>query len=126
VTTATIPIEHFTMWLAHGERGLSSEAIVAHLTGVPVGRQQGRYPDHPYDPDDFRRCELLLRSYPLARLTFPSMRSASPTWAALVDVWDELIALADEEAPGWIDGKGSAPKMYARMREIRDRAAVAS
>lgn len=124
VTTETIPLEHFTAWLASGERGVSSEAIVAKLTGARVGRYGDRLAV-PYDPSDFRRCERLLRDHPLGRLYFAEMRTVSPTWAALVDAWPELLALAESEVPGIFDGArpdGSAPKTYARMQEIRDAA----
>ena len=116
-----LKLEHFTHWLASGERGLSSEAIVSHLTGQQVGRRWGGG-DHPYDPDDFRRCEMLLRAYPLARLAFPAMTSRSEVWARLVDAWDELVALGEEEVPGIFSGpaRGRAPRMYARMRQIRE------
>lgn len=118
--TGLIPLEYFVHWLASGERGISSEAIVSHLTGEEVGRWSG--PDHPRDPSDFRRCEVLLRNYPLARRAFPAMKSRSAVWARLVDAWDELVALGEEEVPGIFDGPahGRAPRMYARMRELRE------
>lgn len=118
-----IELSHFTNWLASGERGISSEAIVSQLTGQPVGRRWGGG-DHPYDPDDFRRCEMLLRAYPLARLVFPElMRKRSVIWAALVDHWDEIVELMESEAPGVFSrsprwGAG-APKAYALMKELR-------
>lgn len=117
-----IQLAHFTSWLASGERGISSEAIVNQLTGKPVGRPWGGR-DHPCDPDDFRRCERLLRDYPLARLTFPeAMRKRSDVWAALVDHWDELVELIESEAPGVFDGTPSrgarAPKAYALMKQL--------
>lgn len=116
-----LPLSLFTRWLASGERGVSSEAIVSHLTGEPVGRYRIG-DDYPFDPSDFRRCEVLLRHVPLARLTFPAMASRSPIWAALVAEWDELVALMESESPGVFgtsDPRGSAPKTYARMKEIR-------
>lgn len=123
MTTAMLELSHFSSWLASGERGISSEAIVSQLTGSRVGRG---YPgsDHPYDPGDFRRCELLLRDYPLARLIFPSaMPSRSEVWARMVEHWDELVELIESEAPGAFDRVptlGSrAPKAYALMKQLR-------
>jgi hypothetical protein len=108
----------FTEWLASGERGISSEAIVSHLTGARVGRNYG-FGDHPYDPGDFRRCEKLLRQVPFARVALPQMATRSPEWAALVDHWEELVALMEEEAPGVFDNcHGSAPRTYARMQAL--------
>lgn len=116
-----LPLGAFTQWLASGQRGLSSEAIVRHLTGQPVGRfASTRHPDYPHDPDDFRRCQLLLRKVPLAGLVFGQMRTASPVWARLVDAWDEIAALIQEEAPDYLDGRGSAPRAYRLMRRVID------
>jgi len=117
-TKGVLPIAMFTMWLATGERGLSSETIVAHVTGVPVVR----WPSEPLDPADFWRCERLIRAVPLVRLALSSMRPVSPVWARLVDAWDELVELGESEAPGMFDTAepfGRAPLMYARMRDLR-------
>lgn len=116
-STFKLPIQAFAMWLATGERGISSETIASHLTGVPIAK----YRDHPYDPSDFRRCERLLRAVPLARATFSSMAEVSPTWARFVERWDELVALAEEEVPGVFEGAdGAAPRTYALMKQIRE------
>lgn len=117
-----LSLDHFGGWIAHGERGLSSEAIVRRLTGVHLSGRYWSGTDHPADPSDFRRCEMLLRQVPLARLTFPLMRDVSPVWARFVDAWDDLVALAEEECPGIFDGEPrgrSAPRLYERMQEIR-------
>ena len=118
-----LPIEVFVFWLASGERGISSNAMVSQITGRPVGRRFAGG-DHPYDPSDFRRCEQMLRQVPLARLYLSAMRERSPKWAALADAWDELVALLESEVPGIFAGgqRGKAPKTYARMRELLDSA----
>lgn len=104
-------------WFANGERGISSDTIVMHLTG----RIHPRYPDHPYDPSDVRRCELLLRRVPLLRLVFGEMATLSPVWAAFVARWDDIVALMEEEVPGCLDRRvdGAAPKAYALIQECR-------
>jgi hypothetical protein len=113
--TGLLPIGVFTSWLATGERGLSSETIVTHLTEVPVTKHQAE----PRDPSDFRRCERLLRQVPLARLVFPQMKTASPVWARLVAEWDALVALLEEECPGAFEGaNGSAPRTFHRIKEL--------
>ncbi len=117
--TAPLTLNVFTGWLATGERGISSETIVGHLTGTPMLPVR---PREPLDPDDLRRCELLLRQVPLARMAFTHMRTASPAWAALVDEWAQLVTLLEEEVPGCLDTRhphGEAPRCYARMRELR-------
>lgn len=116
--TTPLPLTVFTNWLAFGERGLSSEAIVSHLTGQRLG---GRFHDrcvhYPHDPDDFRRCQLLLEAVPLAGLLFPAMQTASPEWARLVAAWDEIHELIEREAPGYLHKReGSAPLAYRLMR----------
>lgn len=116
--SALLPLTSFTTWLARGERGISSEAIVSHLTGETVGRNYG-FSDHPYDAGDFRRCERLLRDHPLARMAFPAMATRSREWATLVEHWDELVALMEEEVPGVFEHpRGSAPRTSRRMSEL--------
>lgn len=121
VPTPAVGIEYFASWLASGERGISSEAIVSQLTRQQVGSSY-RGDDHPYDPSDFRRCELLLRQCPLARLVFPAeMPKRSRPWAALVAVWDELVTLIESEVPDAFSSRyptGGAPLAYARMKAV--------
>jgi hypothetical protein len=113
-----------TSWLMFGERGASSEAIVMKLV---YGRVNGGFND-PADAGDFRRCELLLRQVPELRAEFPKMAEVSTRWAALVDRWDELVSLLEEEVPdvwernGYRRG-GQAPKTYELMRNIERNAA---
>jgi hypothetical protein len=107
-----------TLWLLTGERGLSSEAMVRHLTGSGSGR-----PDHPYDPADLRRCRLLVERVPAIARDLANMRTASPTWARIIDHWDELCSLMDSESPNWRKGRGNAPKTYALMRKLLEVAA---
>jgi hypothetical protein len=90
----------FNDWLRYGERGISSDAIVERLTGRKLGPERS-YGTHPYDRGDLRRCELLLRRVPAAREHLHLMKDVSPAWGALVRIWDELIALAEKEQPGF-------------------------
>lgn len=105
-------------WLASGRRGVSSNSIVQHLTGIQTLRGWGI--DIPHDPDDLDRCLALLERVPALRPQLPSMASASPLWAALVARWDEIEAshLA-EVGLGWTKAK-SAPKTYRLMRSVID------
>lgn len=88
----TLSIEA-TNWLASGERGISSNTIFTHLTGVDALRDWGM--DHPHDPADFRRCRLLVAQVPELRPLLPRMADVSPVWAALVNRWDEICACMD-------------------------------
>lgn len=99
-------------WLRTGERGISSEAIFSHLTGIPIG---GHRLDPPSDPSDLRRCRLLLHAVPAFRARLRKMAEISPAWAALVARWDELCALMDAETPGM---SGRAPKTFALMQRL--------
>jgi hypothetical protein len=103
-------------WLISGERGLSSMAMVVHITG------HGGDCRHPHDPDDLRRCRLLVESVPLIRHNLQRMADCSPTWARIIAVWVELCALMDAEAPNWRQGTGSAPQTYALLQRCREAA----
>lgn len=94
-------------WLEHGERGVSSEAIFSHLTGVPLCSRLSP----PYDTGDLRRCRRLLAAVPEFAARLGEMRNVSPQWNALVERWDELCALADSEPAA----------AYALMCELLDR-----
>lgn len=113
-----LKIELFAGWLANGERGLSSEAIVAKLTGVRVGRRQWQI-DHPHDMGDFGRCEKLLRRVDIARLLLPEMATVSREWALLVENWDELVRVAESEAPDVFEGgRGGTPLANILIRNL--------
>lgn len=93
-------------WLASGERGISSNTMFTHLTGINALRQWRM--DVPHDPDDLRRCRLLLEQVPELAARFPLMRDVSPEWARLVNIWPELCAAMDAEVPDWRAGLSRA------------------
>jgi hypothetical protein len=103
-----------TQWLINGERGLSSTAMVAHITG------NGGDASYPIDPADLRRCRLLVESVPLVRFSLHKMSDCSPTWARIVGAWVELCNLMDAEAPDWRQGKGAAPQTYELLKRCRE------
>jgi len=102
------------VWLLNGEKGLSSKAMVAHIMGM------GGTADHPYDPDDLRRCRLLVEQVPVIGALLPRMATCSPVWARIIAHWDELCSLMDSEAPDWRKGRGLAPKTYALLQKLRE------
>ena len=105
-------------WFHFGEVGVSSEFIARYLTGQTI---RGSFND-PADPDDFKRCEKLLRAVPSLRKEFPRMAEASTRWEFLVENWEAIAASLEEEIPGIFDGghsSGRAPKTYALMRADR-------
>lgn len=116
---ANIHSPNIIEWLATGHRGISSEAIVSYLTGVPIGTgRPGRGGDGsvPYDPSDFNRCHQLLTRCPELKAELHRMADLGPIWAALVENWDKLTRLYLAEV-GQCTGR--APRTYRIMREMR-------
>jgi hypothetical protein len=79
-------------WLQNGERGMSSEAMCFHL----MGRTKERH--NPCDPDDFRRCHLLLKAVPEWNHKHyrNKLKKLSPEWSKLVEKWDKLTEMLEE------------------------------
>jgi hypothetical protein len=103
-------------WLTNGDTGISSETIWSVLTGRRISRAHWRA-DIPQDPDDFGRCYRLLKIAPSWREHLSEVAAKYPEWTRLVEAWDELTALYEEELPS-----GRAPRLYARMRQLIDEA----
>lgn len=81
-------------WLTHGEQGTSSKTIYSHLSGDKILAPM--HYSHPYDPDDFKRCYLLLKAIPEWREEFHKMSILSPVWKNLVDNWDKLTEMYEQ------------------------------
>lgn len=110
VVDQSISIERkAAFWLQHGERGMSSETMFGVISGLSLGHRAS----HPYDPDDFRRCYLLLKAVPEWREKLPMLRPVSKAWSNLVDHWDELTSMLEEMMAG---KKSSA--MYDLMQKL--------
>ncbi len=106
-------------WISHGETGLSSDAIVHHLTTVYVFKNARDGNDHPSDPADLRRCRLLLERVPELQGVFPRMAKVSKQWKVLVKHWSRLCITMDKECPGWRTGDGPpCHKTHAMMRRL--------
>jgi hypothetical protein len=97
-------------WLINGERGISSNAIVQHLTGNPPGTD---WESHPRDPSDLMRCFKLVTLCPEIRPHLPRMAEVSDVWGRVAERWDELTELMLSE---W--GSGKCPKTYDRMKQL--------
>jgi hypothetical protein len=109
-----------TAWHLDGEHGISSRAIFDRLTFGRTTRQWGS--NHPADPDDFRRCQLLLRAVPEFRARLSEMAAESPEWARLVERWDDIHALIEADVPGYLDGaRGNANRAYHLMTSLTDK-----
>lgn len=81
-------------WWNFGERGMSSECMYNYLMS---GSADG---NHPHDPDDFKRCYALLECVPQWKSQLYKMKEVSPTWSALVDNWDKLSTMLEEQLAG--------------------------
>jgi hypothetical protein len=112
--------EAATRWLGSGERGISSNFIFNQLTGIDsMGGWDTERNCYPYDPSDFRRCQLLLEQVPELQATFGDMALVSDEWARLVKSWPDIIAALDQEAPTWRDGTTGkhAPTAYQLIKK---------
>ena len=103
------------MWLGGRDVGISSTAIVCVMLGGRVGERRC----WPWDPEDLRRCVLLLRAVPHWRRRIGEMGRVSPEWRRLAMHWGELESLlVSELGRQLLDG--AAPLTYARMQELID------
>ena len=98
-------------WRKRGDVGTSSLTIWSVFTGSlsAVG--------YPNDPDDFRRCKLLLDLIPEWRQDMGKITDRFPWYAPFVDRWAEFEKLYAEESQG-----KKAPKLYALMQVARKEA----
>ena len=113
-------ITSMTMWLAVGERGISSNAIALATLGLQPTGHDARW---PLDPADLRRCLLLLDAVPETREGgLLVLAKRCPRWAALAKVWDRLSETLRSEIGEALPPRGSAPRTYALMQEALDSA----
>jgi len=101
-------------WLMDGERGTSSNTIFRTLAGIK--QKPGDWSSHPHDPDDLRRCRLLLEQVPEFAPRIAEMAAVSPEWAQLVKFWELLCRTMDDECD-WRNRKGRAANTYEMMQE---------
>ena len=109
-------------WTYTGKTGRSSQAIA--YTAVK-GTPQSLF-SHPRDPDDLRRCLLLLDEVPAAAKALPTLAEASPMWAALAGSWDTLADSLREEwgpdlsNPGWKPASNTYKAMHALLYPVEE------
>lgn len=97
-------------WFRNGDTGTSSLTIWHVFTGRPSPHRDFCW---PWDPDDFRRCRILLNLIPEWREELCRVGVVFPWFEPFARRWDEFERLYVEEVP---DDKGSAPKLYHAMR----------
>ena len=113
---STETIRKVMQWFASGEKGISSECIASIICGF-----EPKWNDTPSDPDDFKRCLLLLNDIPELREHLYMMRSVSTDWDKLMNHWDDIEESFMSEVPEWLYGdyRNGAPKTYALMSKCR-------
>jgi len=102
-------------WLRKGDRGISSETIVSHLTGLVLLAPADW--SHPKSPDDLNRCENLLHSVPTLRPRMSDMANVSLPWARIVAEWDGLVAQMQLELR---QALRQCPKTAERLATLAD------
>lgn len=105
------------LWLAVGERGVSSNTIFHCLTGIDV--MDGALWCAPRDLADWRRCQLLLEQVNMLTLKFERMQEESSDWLRLVTRWHDIGAALDAECPNWRapDQSLNAPRARALFEQ---------
>jgi hypothetical protein len=104
--------QNINWWLLNGEQGVSSKTMMKYL-GFG-GQWDINSERHPSDPDDFRRCYLLLKAVPQFKSKLHVMSSVSETWKNLVDHWDKLTEMLEEQMQ-----TKKANGMYEFMKSLK-------
>ncbi len=97
------------MWWykGNGERGTSSETIFSALSGNRITKTYC----HPSDPDDFRRCYLLLKCMPEWNDRLSELCPLSQVWEKLVYCWPMLTELMEKYLAGETDAWAQINKL---------------
>jgi hypothetical protein len=84
--------ERAMWWRNYGETGASSKTMWNCFMQTP-----GKFEiNHPYDPDDFKRCYKLLQAIPEWKNEMHRLKQLSSAWDKLVDNWDKLTEMYEE------------------------------
>lgn len=97
-------------WLIEGEVGTSSRTMWLALMGMidEPRRLDGFNLGVPHDPDDFRRCLLLIRNIPEFREKLSEVSKAFPAWEPYIREWEKLetvlgwLMLSEKSMDSWI------------------------
>ena len=97
-------------WLAGDDTGMSSKFLAALALGSLLPAIA-----YPHDPSDLGRCIRFLEILDDAekREVLRLAKHRSQEWEALVDRWDDVVALYEKEAP-----TGRCPKLYRLMKDL--------
>lgn len=105
-------------WMLGCDTGYSAMVMLIALGSSETARglakaRLGDLRPPPGDPDDLGRCIRLLDRFPAWRDLSWECLADVPGWEPLLRAWSELEALYRSEV-----GSGTAPRTYARMREL--------
>jgi hypothetical protein len=113
-------------WLASGDTGSSSKAIMLWLSsGV---RESAWGASEPHDPSDLGRCLRLLDRIPEWKPRMAEMAGAGGYWPTFAKRWHEMAQSMIDECGGTVPGprdRADCPRTYALMQRVRDEAAKA-
>lgn len=104
-------------WLASGERGAAANTVFTYLTGIYTSKSEAH--SHPYDPSDWRRCQLLIETVPEVAQGFEKMAALSEEWRMLVQAWPLILEKMESEVPEWRD-RSQACTAHESLRMIRN------
>lgn len=85
--------ERAVWWLSNGEVGSSSRTMYKYFMEIGMS---GADINHPYDPDDFKRCYKLLQVVPEWKGRILELGKLSKQWDNLAKNWDKLTAMYEE------------------------------
>lgn len=110
-------------WLASGDTGTSSKAIMLWLSAREKRSVWGA--STPSDPADLGRCLRLLERIPEWKARMPEMAAAGGYWPTFARRWDEMADSMIEECGGKVPGHRehfSCPRTYELMKQVRHEA----
>ena len=91
-------------WLLKGDKGQAALQLFFVTQGLNAeGWIDITKNNAPVDGWSFRRCVILKRGSPAVAAGLAKMRSVSPKWAAVMDVWDEAEATLESELGASLD-----------------------
>ena len=101
-------------WLLKGDRGISSETIFGAISGLWI--ESSKYP--PADPSDFYRCYKLIKQVPEWKAELHKVSELSKTWKNVIDNWDKLSELLEEQIEWRDKGISASNGMYYFMKQL--------
>lgn len=87
------------VWLCRGEKSLPAESMALTLLGVPHNAILNRnfYSEAPCNTAEFRTCYFLVATCLGANERLDKVKPLSRTWANVINNWDRLVTLYEEE-----------------------------